>query len=70
MQRKINFERDIDKDNKNKAKHNVSFALAQLAFLDEKRIILEDQSHSKEEQRYYCLGKVAEEILTVRFYVS
>ena len=38
-----------------------------MLFLDEKRIILEDQSHSDEEQRYYCLGKVAEGILTVRF---
>lgn len=67
MKSKINFEWDEEKDNKNKEKHNVSFALAQLAFLDEKRIILEDQSHSEEEQRYYCLGKVAEGILTVRF---
>ncbi len=67
MKSKINFEWDAEKANKNKEKHNVSFALAQLAFLDEKRIILEDQSHSEEEQRYYCLGKVAEGILTVRF---
>jgi uncharacterized DUF497 family protein len=67
MQGKINFEWDVKKDNNNQDKHNVSFALAQLAFLDEERVILEDQSHSKEEQRYYCLGKVAEGILTVRF---
>ena len=67
MQSKINFEWDAKKDNKNQDKHNVSFALAQLAFLDEERIILEDQSHSEDEQRYYCLGKVAEGILTVRF---
>ena len=67
MQHKINFEWDVDKNNKNQIKHNVSFALAQLAFLDNERVILEDQSHSKEEKRYYCLGKVAEGILTVRF---
>jgi len=40
-------------------KHGVSFALAQLAFLDEDRVILEDMEHSAEEKRYYCLGKVA-----------
>jgi len=32
MQGKINFEWDVNKDNNNQDKHNVSFALAQLAF--------------------------------------
>jgi uncharacterized protein len=42
--------------------------LAQYAFADPKRIILEDISHSSEsEKRYYCVGKVGEGILTVRF---
>jgi uncharacterized DUF497 family protein len=45
----------------------VSFAMAQLAFLDERRAILEDLSHSSDEKRYYCLGSVGGEILTVRF---
>ena len=40
---------------------------AQLTFLDERRVILEDLSHSGDEKRYYCLGSVAGEILTVRF---
>ena len=30
-------------------------------------IIAKDISHSQEEQRYYCFGKVGEEIITVRF---
>jgi uncharacterized DUF497 family protein len=42
-------------------------ALAQLAFLDHHRIILEDLEHSEDEKRFYCLGNVAEEIMTVRF---
>ena len=47
--------------------HGVSFALAQLSFLDQKRIILQDLEHSDEENRYYCIGKVTDGILTVRF---
>lgn len=30
-------------------------------------MILEDVKHSSEEKRYYCLGKINDEILTVRF---
>ncbi len=67
MNKKSDFEWDTNKDKENQVKHGVSFSLAQLAFLDEYRVILEDISHSEEEQRFYCLGKVAEGILTVRF---
>ena len=67
MSHKSDFQWDERKDKKNQKKHGVSFALAQLAFLDLDRIILEDLSHSKEEKRYYCIGRVAEGILTVRF---
>jgi uncharacterized DUF497 family protein len=49
-------------------KHGVSFSIAQYAFADQKRIILEDLTHStEEEKRYFCLGKVGEGIMTVRF---
>jgi uncharacterized DUF497 family protein len=41
--------------------------LAQFAFLDKNRIILEDVEHSEHEKRYYCLGKIAGGIMTVRF---
>ena len=41
--------------------------MAQLAFLDHNRVILEDLGHSLDESRYYCLGKVTDGILTVRF---
>jgi uncharacterized DUF497 family protein len=64
---KSSFEWDHAKDQVNQEKHGVSFALAQLAFLDARRVILEDLEHSGKEKRFYCLGKVAEGILTVRF---
>jgi uncharacterized DUF497 family protein len=67
MGKKTDFQWDQKKDKINQNKHGVSFALAQFAFLDPDRIILEDLSHGEEEERYYCIGKVADEILTVRF---
>ncbi|AOY60156.1 BrnT family toxin [Desulfococcus multivorans] len=67
MKRQSDFEWDSEKDKSNQKKHGVSFALAQLAFLDEHRVILEDLEHSRDEKRYYCLGRIADGIMTVRF---
>ena len=67
MKIRSDFEWDSARDKLNQKKHGVSFALAQLAFLDNNRVILEDLEHSDDEKRYYCLGKVAGGILTVRF---
>jgi hypothetical protein len=67
MKKRSDFEWDQDKDLINQEKHGVSFALAQLAFLDRKRVILEDLDHSENEQRFYCLGKVSDGVMTVRF---
>lgn len=53
---KTHFEWDEEKDKENQAKHNVAFALAQNAFFDPKRIIVED--------RFYCIGRVGEGIMT------
>jgi len=64
---KVKFEWDDNKDAINCEKHGVSFALAQHAFTDSQRVILEDITHGQDETRYYCLGKVAEAIMTVRF---
>jgi len=61
------FDWDSRKDLANQVKHGVSFGFAQLAFLDAKRIIMVDERHSEVEQRFYCIGKVGEGILTVRF---
>ena len=61
------FEWDDAKDQLNKQKHGVPFGLAQYAFADPKRVILEDVEHSAGEKRFYCLGRVEDGILTVRF---
>ena len=63
----VKFEWDDKKDKENQKKHNVSFWLAQFTFFDPHRIIAEDTSHSQDENRFYCMGKVGEGILTVRF---
>jgi len=67
MEKRSDFEWDSAKDALNQKKHGVSFAMAQLAFLDSNRIILEDLAHCDKENRFYCLGKVLGEIMTVRF---
>jgi uncharacterized protein len=61
------FEWDEAKGRSNVEKHGVDFAMAQRAFLDGKRVIAEDISHSEIEKRYFCIGNVDGEILTVRF---
>jgi len=61
------FEWDPEKDRENRSKHGISFAIAQYAFADPNRVIAEDLSHSRDEQRYYCFGRVEGGILTVRF---
>jgi len=65
--KKTHFEWDEVKDKENQKKHNVSFSLAQHVFLDPHRIIVEDVEHSTEENRYYCIGRVGEGIMTIRF---
>ena len=67
MAKTSDFEWDDAKDQSNQRKHGISFSLAQFAFLDERRVILADLDHSADEKRYYCLGKVAGGIMTVRF---
>lgn len=61
------FEWDEQKDLANSLKHGVSFMEAQYAFFDHDRIIAKDLNHSKLEKRYYCIGKVKNQIITVRF---
>jgi uncharacterized DUF497 family protein len=61
------FEWDPAKDVANRRKHGVSFADAQLAFLDPRRVIARDVVHSVTEERHYCIGCVARRIMTVRF---
>ena len=64
---KPSFDWDEKKDEENQSQHGVSLSLAQPAFLDPWRVIVEDVSHSSDEDRFYCMGKVNEGIITVRF---
>ncbi|MBM4308447.1 MAG: BrnT family toxin [Deltaproteobacteria bacterium] len=61
------FEWDEEKDKENQKKHGISFAAAQYAFLDPRRVIAEDVTHRGEEERFYCIGRVGEDVMTVRF---
>ena len=47
---KVSFEWDERKEAENERKHGVSFSLAQLAFLDPKRVIARDVKHSDAEE--------------------
>ena len=61
------FEWDEDKNLKNIRKHKVSFETAQEAFFDKHRVIMKDEKHSVEEERFYCIGNDGAGIITVRF---
>lgn len=63
----MRFEWDARKEQRNIAKHGVDFAEAQTAFLDSKRILLEDMTHSESEPRLFCIGRTDYGILTVRY---
>ena len=63
----ILFEWDPDKDAVNQEKHGVSFAEAQCAFADPRRIVRFDEAHSETEPRFQCHGVVDGQVLTVRF---
>ena len=63
----MHFEWDERKNSDNIKKHGVSFYQAQYVFADSNRVILADLSHSQSDKRFYCLGKVGDEIITVRF---
>lgn len=61
------FEWDEEKNKINIKKHGISFEVAVQVFEDCNRITLYDQQHSQEEDRFHCVGKVNENIVTVRF---
>ena len=54
------FEWDEVKNRVNQKKHGVSFEEAQ-------RIIIRDLDHEQGEKRFFCLGLIGQEVLTVRF---
>jgi uncharacterized DUF497 family protein len=61
------FEWDEAKDRSNQIKHGIAFEQALQAFSDPSRVILEDLDHGSEEPRFFCLGIVGADVLTVRF---
>ena len=61
------FEWDAEEDRENRTKHGVSFKRAQYAFADPARVIAQDMTHSRDESRFFCFGRVGDGILTVRF---
>ncbi|MGH7600067.1 MAG: BrnT family toxin [bacterium] len=67
MAKRVGFEWDGEKSWQNLNKHGVSFGEAQQAFADRNRVILRDYAHSRAEERFYCVGKVGNGIMAVRF---
>jgi len=61
------FEWDSQREAENQAKHGVDFETAQYAFFDPHRLIVHDAKHSESEERWFCIGKVQDCVLTVRF---
>ncbi len=58
---------DKQKELANIHKHGIDFITACKVFKDAKRKIYIDSKHTKEEKRFFCIGKVKSKILTVRF---
>jgi len=63
------FDWDAEKNRQNQLKHGVSFELAQQVFFDPRCVIAADAGHSSSEARLYCIDRVQDGILMVRFTV-
>ncbi|WP_413944594.1 BrnT family toxin [Bdellovibrio sp. HCB-162] len=63
------FEWGEEKEEANVRKHGVDFSTARFVFKDPNRIFIFDELHSQFESRYFCIGKVNGDVLTVRFRV-
>ena len=58
---------DFEKETFNIHKHGIDFVTASKAFKDPKRKIYMDSKHSEREERFFCIGKVGDKVLTIRF---
>ncbi|MBI3322887.1 MAG: BrnT family toxin [Candidatus Omnitrophica bacterium] len=58
---------DEERERLNVEKHGVDFEQATRAFLDPRRKIYTDSKHSQREERLFCIGRVGQRIVTVRF---
>jgi uncharacterized DUF497 family protein len=63
------FEWDETKNQSNIEKHSVSFEYAKQAFYVPNRLTLYDDMHSENEERFFCIGKTEDGILTVQFVI-
>ncbi len=61
------FEWDLEKEQTNVRQHQINFHTASLAFLDPNRMIMRDEIHSGNEERFFCVGRIGNQIATVRF---
>ena len=57
---------DSEKEFLNIQKHGVDFQTAAKAFKDPNRKIYTDSKHSQEEERFFCIGKLEGQVVTVR----
>mgnify|MGYP001591689587 CR=1 FL=1 len=67
QKRSSSFIWDARKEAANLQKHGVDFHTAAKAFRDPQRKIFTDSKHSWGEPRYFCIGRVGNRVLTVRF---
>ena len=58
---------DSKKEIINLWKHGIDFKRASEVFMDPFRKIIDDFDHSGRERRFYCIGMVGSDIVTVRF---
>ena len=58
---------DVKKEQENITKHKINFTEASKVFLDPGRKIFIDSKHSEKEERYFCIGEINNQIITVRF---
>ena len=63
----VTFDWDPAKDRVNQLQRGVGISSAQLAFDDPRRVLAEEVSHSVNEQRFFCFGRVGGGVMTVRF---
>ena len=61
------FTWDPRKEKVNIRKHGINFVKASRVFKDPKRKVFTDSKHSEKEPRCFCIGKVGNKIITVRF---
>jgi uncharacterized DUF497 family protein len=58
---------DFQKELDNIEKHGIDFVTAAKVFKDTGRKIYIDSKHSNKEERFFCIGKVGDKVITVRF---